>query len=106
MSNILARVSNRRSEIFEESTGLSFTAAIPPTQMGKDVVVLLERGLVSQMSFGFICTDDTFEDVSGQLIRTVIQADLFELSIVAAPAYSQTVVKLDARSIPGKFRTR
>ena len=56
------------------------------------------------MSFGFVCTKDDWQDVAGQLIRTVQEALLFEISVVGQPAY--TASSVDLRSLPEEFRSR
>jgi hypothetical protein len=56
---------------------------------------------VNQSSFGFICTDAAwaYDALTGMDIRTVKSADLFDVSPVTFPAYSQATSGV--RSLPG-----
>ena len=75
----------------EDSTGLLAEADLPPTTDGKDLSILMERGDVNSMSFGFSVPprgDAWSED--GQT-RELHQIRLHEVSIVTGfPAYEAT----------------
>jgi uncharacterized protein len=108
-ANIVARVSNGSLQLAETNQGLRFTAKIAPTQIGKDLILMLEERLISKMSFGFYIDnpeDQTWTEENGNVIRTVTRATILELSAVAQPAYSQSVISLDSRSVPAKFRKK
>ena len=60
--------------------------------MARDLVVLMERGDVSQMSFGFRTLEDSWEKVDGQNVRTLKRVSLFDVSPVTFPAYPDTDV--------------
>jgi len=53
---------------------------------------LLRRGVVKQMSFGFITISDDWEKNSEPVVRTLLDIDLREISPVTWPAYNQTSV--------------
>ena len=80
-----------------DSTGLHYEIDPPNTSMAKDLMVSMQRGDVTQSSFGFICTDDSWEDSQGGLIRTVRQAQLFDVSPVTFPAYPDATSGVRAR---------
>ena len=103
-NKILGRVSSGSLSVQQDSTGLKFTCTLPDTSTARDLISLMERGDLSSMSFGFACIDDKWSDVAGQLIRTVSEALLFEISVVGSPAYSESSVSL--RSLPAEFRSR
>lgn len=75
----------------EDSTGLLAEADLPPTTTGRDLSILMERGDVNSMSFGFSVPaggDEWSEDGS---VRTLNQIRLHEVSIVTGfPAYEAT----------------
>lgn len=82
-------------QIVEE--GLKFTADLPDTQLIRDLVVApIERGDVTQSSFGFFVAvgGSTFdEDDDGRLIRTITAfSRIFDVSPVTFPAFPDTKV--------------
>lgn len=90
---VLGRNRAKTLELTEDSEGLAVRIMPPDTQAGRDAVVSIRRGDVSQMSFGFRVLDDEW-DVDGDnrdmLIRTVSKVQLFEVSPVTFPAYPDT----------------
>lgn len=98
-SALLGRTSSGSLSLFEDSHGLRFELVLPKTQLGADIAELVARGDVSQMSFGFGVPPggDSWSSERGQTIRTVHQAHLYEISLVAEPAYEQTSVALRAK---------
>ncbi len=74
--------------------GLTVDADLPDTTLGRDVAVLLARGDLRKMSFGFIPRGDRIDVVRGRQVRTITDVDLFDVSIVTTPAYTGTDVAL------------
>ena len=71
---------------------------MPDTQMARDMVMApIERGDVSQCSFGFYTIRDSWENVDGKMIRTLLECELLDVSPVTYPAYLSTSVA--ARSL-------
>jgi HK97 family phage prohead protease len=87
--------------LMEDSFGLKAIASLPDTQAGRDAAVLLKRGDVSAMSFGFTVPQggDSW-DKSGN-VRTLNRVSLHEVSLVAFPAYSSTTGTTSVRSLEG-----
>lgn len=94
----LARTTNGTLTLSQDDHGLRNVAQIAATSQGNDVVTLLERGDVSQQSFGFTIAADGQEwskyesksddDLDGMEMRTVTNVgQLFDTSIVTFPAY-------------------
>lgn len=77
-----------------DQRGLGYEIDAPDTTAGRDLLVSLERGDVTQSSFGFTVADDTWaEDRDGTVIRTIRKlARLFDVSPVTFPAYPDTDV--------------
>jgi HK97 family phage prohead protease len=78
----------------EDGTGLSVEITPPDTQAARDLVALMERGDVSQMSFAFTVSkeDQSWErSGTGPWLRTIRKvARLFDVSVVTYPAYAAT----------------
>lgn len=94
-SFVLGRNKADTLELKEDKTGL-FMRVIPPmVQWVKDLAKSVERGDINQMSFGFFTVEDKWEEKQGSIpIRTLIEAALFDVSIVTFPAYKATSVAL------------
>jgi uncharacterized protein len=99
---ILARSRNGRGtlKIGTDSKGLWYRFDAPKTQAGNDLLVSLERGDVSESSFGFIIAEDRWGKVNGMPLRTITKlARLLDISPVVSAAYTATSVQLD--TLPG-----
>jgi uncharacterized protein len=95
---ILGRRSAGTLHLAEDQHGLSFTIEMPPTQAARDLLVSVERRDVAGASFGFSVPQggDKWDVVGGQAIRTLVDVDLFEITITGTPAYPDTEVALRA----------
>jgi uncharacterized protein len=94
---LLARQSNKTLRVWEDDKGLRFEAQLPRgVSYANDLIELMKRGTIGQMSFGFTVPKggDLFESTSGKTTRTVRAAELHEISVVATPAYDATNVSL------------
>jgi HK97 family phage prohead protease len=93
-------------ELSEDETGLAFKIRPPDTSYAKDLLVSMRRGDVDQMSFGFRTIRDRWEQIGGQVIRTLLEVELFDVSPVTFPAYPQTSAavrsKLEALTAAGQ----
>lgn len=99
---ILARTASGTMELREDPKGLRVYAELAPTTFGKDLRVLIKRGDVSQMSFGFRVQPDGkdhWEERDGDVIRTIISfGELLDVGPVTFAAYSQTDASMRALS--------
>lgn len=92
--------------IEDRADGVSFEAELGPdileTTHGRDALALLRSRLATGLSPGFRVAPDGEEvaQEKGAALRTITRADLFELSIVTAPAYPQAKVEARARDCP------
>lgn len=96
---VLGRNKNETLELEEDEIGLLIEVEPPDTQWARDLTTSIERGDVSQMSFGFQTIRDSWVTVEGDSIRTLEEVALFDVSPVTFPAYPQTTVQM--RSIMG-----
>ena len=85
-------------EVELREDGVAFSFKVPNTQLGNDLLEMIERGEIFDCSFAFIDNGATW-DFSGEIpIRTVTHiTQLFDFSAVYNGAYSQT--DISARSI-------
>ena len=74
--------------IQEDEVGLRVEASLPNTSDGRDMAELLKRGDLNKMSFGFSVQKDSWNNEMTE--RTLKSVRLFEVSIVAFPAYAAT----------------
>src|SRR5664280_2242013 len=104
-SLLLARTKSGTLRLSEDKAGLVADADLAPTTYGRDLAILLERGDVSQMSFGFQVVagkdDWTVEQVETNdgnsvdvEVRTIREVKLFDVSVVTFPAYEGTDAQL------------
>lgn len=80
--------------LVEDAHGLKAIAQLPDTQLGRDTAVLLKRGDIANMSFGFSVPakgDSWNEDGS---VRHLNSVRLHEVSIVSFPAYTATTASV------------
>ena len=91
----LGRTVNKTLRLAEDHHGLHTEIDPPASTMADGFVASIDRGDVSQMSFGFRTLEDTWdEDDEGQIVRTLLKVRLFEVSPVTFPAYPDTAVSV------------
>lgn len=95
----LGRTSNGTVRLKEDDKGLWTEIDLPDTTAARDIYELVRRADVSQMSFSFRTITDAWNMEDGEEIRTLKEAELFDVSPVAMPAYPAT--EIDARSSGG-----
>ena len=81
--------------IAEDSKGLKVEIDLPDTQNARDLQVSIDRGDISQMSFGFTVAEngDEWKEKDGTAKRTITEVkELFDVSPVVYPAYTSTKV--------------
>lgn len=101
---LLGRTSSKTLQLSEDATGLRFTCQLPATTQAADLAVMIDRGDISGCSFGFVCNlDDWSNDQDGNTVRKILEAELYDVSIVANPAYQDTSVSL--RAAPVEIRS-
>lgn len=87
--SLLASTRAKTLRLEEDDKGLVVEADLPDTTAGRDLAVLLKRGDVSSMSFGFQVIRDAWSEDQKQ--RTLREVRLFEVSAITGwPAYTGT----------------
>lgn len=92
---ILGRNLSGTLRMREDARGLAIEIDPPDTQIARDLIVSMERGDITQMSFGFSVRpngQNWAKDDNGQVVRTLTKVRLFDVSPVVYPAYPQTDV--------------
>lgn len=90
---ILGRTTARTLELREDEKGLFSRIHPPDTQLARDLVTSIERGDISQMSFGFYVEAEEAQIEQGKPTHfTITKASLFDVSPVTFPAYPTTEV--------------
>jgi len=96
---LLGRNTSGTLILSEDATGLRFELTPPDTQLGRDVLTLVERGDISGMSFGFRALKDQWDITTKPYVRTVLAAELREITVTSIPAYRETDVQIAKRSL-------
>ena len=76
----------------QDDKGLAFENPLPDTTDGRDLAVQIDRGDIAGMSFGFVATRQEWDDTVEPPRRTIFEADLYEITYTALPAYEDTEV--------------
>jgi len=95
---VLGRKSARTLKLKEDAEGLQ-CEIIPDMNISwhRDLVASIERGDITQMSFGFRTVSDSWEKKGKENIRTLEEIEILDVSAVTWPAYPQT--SITARSV-------
>lgn len=90
---ILSSTRNGSLKLHEDEIGLYMEAVITPTSWGKDYYELINSRIIQNMSFGFRAIKDKWTTLEPGLFERVIEElELFEVSAVKNPAYSQSTI--------------
>lgn len=99
---ILGRNRSNTLRLSEDTTGLHYEVDMPNTTYARDLAEAMERGDVSQSSFGFRVStdgDNWSEDDDGFPLRTLQRIALFDVSPVTYPAYSDSTSGVGSRAL-------
>ncbi len=99
---VLGRKRSKTLGLEEDDEGLAVDIKVPDTTWANDLTVSMKRGDIDQMSFAFQTVKDRWEqNADGQLIRTLLEVKLFDVSVVTFPAYPQTSAQARGEAIAG-----
>jgi HK97 family phage prohead protease len=93
---MLGRTTAGTLKLAEDDRGLKVDIAPAPTQVGKDAVENVRLGNYSGMSFAFRAVTEKWDSKQQPPLRELFDVDLFDVSVVAYPAYPKTEVGLRA----------
>jgi uncharacterized protein len=92
-SKVLGRTKNGTLRLYEDDIGLRFELDLADTTLGDDAYKTIKRGDVDGVSFGFRMRKQEWDESDpDNIVRTINQADLFEISPVGFPAYPDSQV--------------
>ena len=95
MDEVLASTRSKTLRLTEDSKGLLAEATLPDTSAGRDLAVLMKRGDVHSMSFGFSVPSKGDSWSADGTTRELKEIRLHEVSIVTGfPAYEATTASV------------
>jgi len=98
----LARTSSGTLTLKEDDRGLHMSTNLDATDPDvQQIIPKMKRGDMSEMSFAFRAVKEQWDESGDIPLRTIMEAELFDVSIVNNPAYDGTEIGL--RSLD-KFR--
>lgn len=89
---VVGRTKSGTLRLSEDERGLKVEIDVPNTTDGNDLWELVERGDISGMSFGFRATKQEWDDTGDLPQRTILEAELFEVTATPIPAYEDTTL--------------
>lgn len=94
LGRVMGRTGAKTLTLREDDKGLAFENELPNTTDGNDLAVSIDRGDIPGMSFGFITRKQEWDETVDPPHRTILEADLYEITYTAFPAYPDTEVGL------------
>lgn len=97
---LLGSTPNKTLKLIDSPEALRFELDVVDTSYGNDVLQLVRSGEIRGMSFGFRVIEDKqrIERNDAGVIRTVLEAELPEITVTSIPAYKDAT-SVSARSI-------
>jgi HK97 family phage prohead protease len=94
----LARTKSGTLSLSEDEHGLKIETTLDPEDPDvKSIVPKMKRGDLDKMSFAFRSDMEIWDETTDPPTRTILEARLFDVSIVTTPAYDGTSIALRAR---------
>lgn len=91
---VLGRTKSGTLKMSEDDRGLAIEVDLPDTSFARDLTVLMERGDVSQMSFGGIIRTETRHEDKDATVYVVKQFQLWDISPVTYAAFEVAECKV------------
>jgi len=98
-SKVIGRTRAGTLSLRKDKSGLRVDIDPADTTTGRDILELVRRGDITGMSFAFRTLTDEWRMEDGEAIREVHDMTISEVSIVTFPAYQDTSVEVQARSL-------
>ena len=85
---LLGRTTSGTLRLEQTDEGLQYSFDVPDTTYGRDLIISMERGDITQSSFAFTIEDDSWETTEDGEVRTINKVkQLYDCSCVTYPAY-------------------
>jgi HK97 family phage prohead protease len=78
-------------ELYEDDKGLAFTAKVPDTRLGKDVLELMRAGVITENSVGILPVVKEYDD--DKEARYIKEVKLYEVSAVTLAANDEAKIQ-------------
>jgi HK97 family phage major capsid protein/HK97 family phage prohead protease len=91
-SQVLGGTKNRTLRLVSNEERLGFDLDLPDTQTGRDAWESIRRGDVDGVSFGMVVKRDKWSNNDGIYKRTILEAELWEISPAVFAAYPASAV--------------
>lgn len=102
---LMGRTKSGTLTLADTADGLQFMCKLPNTTSGTDLAESVDRGDLDATSFGFIALEDAWAcSKDGNVLRTIIAAELLEVSPCSFAAYPNNAVSV--RSCPMELRSK
>lgn len=102
---LMGRTKSGTLSLSDTAEGLQFSCKLPNTSSAIDLAESVDRGDLDATSFGFCTIEDKWVcSADGSVVRTVISAELIEISPCSFPAYPDNAVSV--RSCPTELRSK
>jgi hypothetical protein len=96
---VLGSTRAKTLRLTEDDRGLYVEATLPDNTDGRDIAESIRRGDIDSMSFGFSAQPGGETWSKDGALRTLTDVKLYEVSIVAWPAYSSTAGTTSVRAL-------
>lgn len=91
----LARTRSGTLQLKEDSTGLHMETVLDPEDPDvQSIVPKMKRGDLDKMSFAFRATKQEWDETTDPPTRTIMEVELYDVSIVTTPAYDGTSIAM------------
>ena len=97
---ILGRTRSKTLRLKEDNIGLRFELDMPDTQLGRDTVTSIQRNDLDSMSFGFVAQDADWDRKGSEVVRSLKDVDLLDISFTGFPAYPGTSISMRSQMFP------
>lgn len=91
---VIGRTTSGTLRLKQDAKGLKVEIDLPDTPDGTTALELVRRRDLTGMSFSFTPIVEEWDDSGDVPVRTLKEVELFEVSIVARPAYADTSIAL------------
>jgi hypothetical protein len=91
-SQVLGNTKSGTMRVSSDAEALNFELDLPDTRAGNDAWESIKRGDVDGVSFGMRVVKDKWSEADGIYKRTIMEAELYEISPVAFAAYPSNEV--------------